>query len=148
MESDSPTRVLVVEHKTLATQPLLDAVMERAHEGPCVFTLLVTNPAHGLHKVVDQGDQGLQEGHDALDQALPALRRAAGAEVKGVVGDSDPVAAVEDAINLRGFDEVIVSTTSPRLARWLHLDLPSKLSGMGVRVTSVDPAHARPVVAA
>ena len=45
-----------------------------------------------------------------LDVALPKLSEAAGATVEGVVGDPDPVAAVQDAINLRGFDEIIIST--------------------------------------
>ena len=59
MESSNvPVRVLVVAHKTAATEPLLDAVRERARRGPCVFTLLVPNAAHGLHKVVDPEDQG------------------------------------------------------------------------------------------
>ena len=47
--------------------------------------------------------------------------------------------AVEDAVNLRGFDEVIISTLSPRLSKWLHLDLPSKISGLGLPVTTVTP---------
>jgi hypothetical protein len=149
MESSIPVRVLVVEHKTSATQPLLDAVRERAHRGPCTFTLLVPNSTHGLHKVVDPHDQGAEEARSALNQTLPALREAAGVPVAGIVGDPDPVAAVEDAINLQGFDEVIVSTPSARLSRWLRLDLPSKLSGMGVPVTNAVPSHeTRPAVAA
>jgi len=56
--SQKPTRVLVVAHKTAATQPLLEAVRERAARGPSAFTLLVPNSAHGLHKVVDAEDQG------------------------------------------------------------------------------------------
>jgi hypothetical protein len=142
MESPAPTRVLVVAHKTAATQPLLDAVRERARRGPCVFTLLVPNTTHGLHKVVDPEDQGASEAQTVLDRALPALGAAAGAPVQGIVGDPDPVAAVHDAINLRGFDEVIVSTLSPRLSRWLKLDLPSKIGGMGLPVTTVTPKEA------
>jgi len=138
--SEVPTRVLVVAHKTAATQPLLDAVRERAQRGPCKFTLLVPNPAHGLHKVVDAEDQGAGEAQTVLDVALPKLSEAAGAPVEGVVGDADPVAAVHDAINLRGFDEIIISTLSPRLSRWLRLDLPSKVSGMGLPVDTVTPA--------
>jgi hypothetical protein len=61
--------------------------------------------------------------------------------VEGLVGDPDPVAAIEDAINLHGFDEVIISTPSPRLARWLRLDLASKVSGMGIPVTTVGSSH-------
>lgn len=136
----APTRVLVVAHKTAATQPLLDAVRERAARGPCSFTLLVPNAAHGLHKVVDAEDQGAGEAERVIAQAVPRLSDAAGAAVEGIVGDPDPTAAVQDAINLRGFDEVIVSTLSPRLSRWLKLDLPSKVSGMGLPVTTVTPA--------
>jgi len=149
MESSAPVRVLVVEHKTATTQALLDAVRERAQRGPCVFTLLVPNPAPGLHKVVDPEDQGAGQARGTLNETLPALREATGMPVEGIVGDADPVAAVEDAINLHGFDEVIISTPSPRLARWLKLDLPSKVSGMGVPVTTVAPSHDHhPAVAA
>jgi hypothetical protein len=140
MESSAaPARVLVVAHKTAATQPLLDAVSDRARRGPSVFTLLVPNPAHGLHKVVDPEDQRASEAQTVLNDALPALSAAAGSQVEGVIGDADPIAAIHDAINLRGFDEVIVSTLPVRLSRWLKLDLPSKVSGMGLPVTTVTP---------
>ena len=145
MESlQNAARVLVVAHKTAATQPLLDAVRERAARGPCRFTLLVPNSAHGLHKVVDAEDQGAGEAQGVLEEALPKLGEAAGAPVDGIVGDSDPMAAVHDAINLRGFDEIIISTLSPRLSRWLKLDLPSKVSGMGLPVSTVTPADDAP----
>ena len=141
MESSStPARVLVVAHKTAATQPLLDAVSDRARRGPSVFTLLVPNPAHGLHKVVDPEDQQASEAQQVLDEALPKLSAAAGAQVEGIVGVADPTAAIQDAINLRGFDEVIVSTLPARVSRWLKLDLASKISGMGLPVTTVTPA--------
>ena len=140
MDSSQPARVLVVAHKTAATKPLLAAVAHRAQSSPCTFTLLVPNPAHGLHRVVDAQDQSHAEAQAVLDGALPLLSDAAGASVQGVIGDSDPVAAVQDAINLRGFDEIIISTLSPRLSRWLKLDLPSKVSGMGLPVHTVTPA--------
>jgi hypothetical protein len=138
--SEAVTRVLVVAHKTAATQPLLDAVRERARRGQCRFTLLVPNATHGLHKVVDPEDQGASEAQTVIDHALPLLSEAAGTPVEGIVGDPDPGAAVQDAINLHGFDEVIISTLSARLSRWLKLDLPSKVSGMGLPVTTVTPA--------
>ena len=137
--SEVPVRVLVVAHKTAATQPLIDAVRERAQEGPAKFTLLVPNPAHGMHKVVDPGDQGAGEVKAVLDEAVPRLSEAAGTPVESLVGDADPMAAVHDAINLQGFDEVIISTLSPRLSRWLRLDLPSKVAGLGLPVTTVTP---------
>jgi cell pole-organizing protein PopZ len=138
--SEVPTRVLVVAHKTAATQPLLDAVRERASRGPSAFTLLVPNAAHGLHRVVDPEDQDAAEAQQVIDEALPKLSEAAGTPVEGIIGSTDPHMAVEDAVNLRGFDEVIISTLSPRLSRWLKLDLPSKISGLGLPVTTVTPA--------
>jgi cell pole-organizing protein PopZ len=142
MDSSQPARVLVVAHKTAATKPLLEAVSERARSGPSSFTLLVPKPAHGLHRVVDAQDQDQHqdEAHAVLEAALPLLSEAAGGEVEGMIGDPDPLAAVHDAVNLRGFDEIIVSTLSPRLSRWLKLDLPSKLSGLGLPVRTVTPA--------
>jgi hypothetical protein len=139
-ESSPPARVLVVAHKTAATEPLLKAVRARAAQGPAKFSLLVPNSAHGLHKVVDAEDQGAGEAQEVLDQALPKLSEAAGSEVEGIVGDPDPSAAVQDAVNLRGFDEIIISTLSPKVSRWLKLDLPSKISGTGLPVTTVTPA--------
>lgn len=142
MESCASTsRVLVVAHKTAATQPLLDAVHERAARGRCAFTLLVPNATHGLHKVVDPEDQAKSEAQTVLDRALPLLEQAAGAPVDGLLGDPDPIAAVHDAINLHGFDEVIISTLSAKMSRWLRLDLPSKVAGMGLPVTTVTPGE-------
>jgi hypothetical protein len=139
MESSIPVRVLVVAHKTAATQPLLDAVRERAGRGPCVFTLLVPNATHGLHKVVDPEDQSADEASAVINHAVPLLEEAAGSHVEGIVGAPDPVVAAHDAINLRGFDEVIVSTLPTKLSRWLRLDLPSKISGAGLPVSTVTP---------
>jgi hypothetical protein len=137
--SQARARVLVVAHKTATTQPLLDAVHERAARGPATFALLVPATTHGLHKVVDPEDQGAGEAQRAVDEAVPKLSQAAGSPVEGFVGDADPAAAIHDAINLRGFDEVIISTLSARVSKWLKLDLPSKISGLGLPVTTVTP---------
>jgi hypothetical protein len=137
MESSTPTRVLVVAHRTAATPALLSAVRERAARGPCTFTLLVPNVAHGLHRVVDAEDQAADEAQAVLELALPLLEEAAGGPVEGIIGDPEPLNAVQDAVNLRGFDEIIVSTLPKRVSRWLRLDLPSKVGGLGLPVTTV-----------
>jgi hypothetical protein len=140
--SEAPARVLVVAHKTAATEPLLDAVRERAARGPARFTLLVPMTAHGLHKVVDPEDQDSGEAEGVLAEALPRLTAAAGSEVTGLTGSTNPHMAIEDAVNLHGFDEIIISTLPARMSRWLKLDLPSKLSGLGLPVTTVTPQDA------
>jgi hypothetical protein len=137
MESSTPARVLVVAYKTAATPALIEAVRERAGRGPARFTLLVPNPAHGLHAVMDPEDVEQTEGEQVLELAIPLLEDAAGGPVEGLVGDPSPMNAIQDAINIHGFDEVIISTLPARVSKWLKLDLPSKVSGLGLPVTTV-----------
>jgi hypothetical protein len=131
------TRVLVVANRTAATPALLDAVRERVARGPCTFTLLVPNPVHGLDRVMDPEDHAEDEGQSVLELALPLLEEAAGGHVEGMVGDAEPLAAIQDAINLHGADEIIISTLPTRVSRWLRLDLPHKAAGLGLPVTTV-----------
>jgi hypothetical protein len=130
-------RVLVVANKTAATPALLEAVRERAARGPASFTLLVPNAAHGLHKIIDPEDQEQSEAENTLELALPLLESAAGAPVDGMIGVADPLDAIQDAINIHGFDELIISTLPQRISKWLKLDLPSKAAGLGLPVTTV-----------
>jgi hypothetical protein len=137
MESSKPTRVLVVAHRTAATPALLAAVRERAARGPCTFTLLVPNMARGLARVTDPEDQSDDEAQAVLELALPLLEEAAGGPVEGIIGDPEPLNAIQDAVNVRGFDEIIISTLPARVSRWMRLDLPHKVSGLGLPVTTV-----------
>jgi hypothetical protein len=136
MES-SAARVLVVANKTAATPALLDAVRERAARGPCEFTLLVPNTTHGLHKVVDPEDQSQSEAETTIELALPLLEDASGGPVDAMIGVPEPLAAIQDAVNLHGFDELIISTLPSRVSKWLKLDLPHKAAGLGLPVTTV-----------
>jgi hypothetical protein len=137
MESSTPTRVLVVANRTAATPALLEAVRERAARGPAVFTLLVPHTSRGLHRLIDPEDQGTSEAEATIELALPLLEEAAGAPVDGMVGVPEPLAAIQDACNVHGFDEIIISTLPTRVSRWLHLDLPAKASGLGKPITTV-----------
>jgi len=138
MESSSPARVLIVANRTAATPALQQAVAARAAQGPVVFTLLVPNAAHGLHRVVDPEDSGYEEAAAQLEAALGPLSEAAGSKVTGHVGSADPTAAIADVIYDRRVHEIILSTLPRRLSRWMHLDLPSKIRGMGLPVTHVE----------
>ena len=136
MES-STARILVVANKTAATPALLGAVRERAARGPCEFTLQFPNTTHGLHKVVDPEDQSQSEAETTIELALPLLEQAAGVPVDAMIGVPEPLAAIQDAINLHGFDELIISTLPTKVSKWLRLDLPHKAAGLGLPVTTV-----------
>jgi hypothetical protein len=137
----------VVANKTAATPALIDCVRERAARGPCEFTLLVPNTTHGLHKVVDPEDQSRNEAESVIELALPLLEDAAGAPVDAMIGVPEPLAAIQDAVNLHGFDELIISTLPTRVSKWLKLDLPSKAAGLGLPVTTVTARSREGVIA-
>jgi hypothetical protein len=134
---ESAARVLVVANKTAATPALQEAVRERAAKGSCEFTLLVPNATHGLHTVVDPEDQSQSEAETVIELAKPVLEDAAGGPVDAMIGVPEPLAAIQDAINLHGFDEIIISTLPTRVSKWLRLDLPHKAAGLGLPVTTV-----------
>src|SRR5438270_6286784 len=121
-----PVRVLVVAHKTAATPGLLDAVRKRAQRSPARFHLVVPRQPHGMHKVVDPLDVGEEEARRVLSRALPKLTEVAGQQVTGSLGDPEPLMAIQDAVNLGDYDEIIVSTLPLGVSRWLKLDLISK----------------------
>jgi hypothetical protein len=91
-----------------------------------------------MHKVVDPQEAGEDEAQQSLAAALPRLSEAAGGEVTGSIGDSEPLMAIQDAINLGKYDEIIISTLPLGVSRWLKLDLVSKARGLGLPVTHVE----------
>jgi hypothetical protein len=132
-----PANVLVAAHQTAATAPLLDAVRERAARGPAKFHLVVPSQPHGLDKVMDPADHGREEAERVMNDALPKLSAAAGQEVTGEVGDAEPLMAIQDALSLGHYDEIIISTLPLGVSRWLKLDLVSKARALGLPVTHV-----------
>jgi hypothetical protein len=126
--SSGPTRVLIVAYRTAATPLLLAEVRERARRSACSFALVVPRP---------YWDPDTEEAMATLELAIPLLEDAAGSHVEGMVGDTDPLVAVRDAVERLGFDEVIVSTLPARVSHWLRRDLPSRVRQLGLPVTVV-----------
>jgi len=121
--------VLVVANRTAGAPELLEALKDRAAQGPVKFHLLVPATPHGVTWAADMHAGG----SEAEAHVLAAVERlrAEGLEVDdGKVGDPDPLAAVEDALNFKEFDEIIVSTLPKHLSKWLRLDLPHKVEGL------------------
>jgi hypothetical protein len=142
--AEEKASVLVVANKTAESDELLEALRKRAQEGPASFHLIVPATARGVSWVADMHAGGEAAEHD-LEGALERLR-GAGLEIDGEIGDPDPVAAVQDAVNARKYDEMIVSTLHKTVSKWLKLDLPSKAAhATGLPVVHVEAqakAHA------
>jgi hypothetical protein len=118
---------LVVAHRTLVEDHLLDHVRTLCAEGDCRFHLVVpvrhpVDHAWSDGEVHAAAEARLAEGLDAF--------QAAGATVTGEVGDANPVYAVAAALRAAPDDDwagIVVSTLPPGLSRWLGLDAVSRI---------------------
>ena len=132
-----PTSVLVVAHQTAATPALIEVVRERARSGPSTFHLLVPRRRRGGDRMANPQEIGAYEAREVLRDALPQLSEAAGTEVTGDIGDTDPLTAIQDALNLGHYNEIIISTLPLSVSRWLKHDLVSKAQAFGLPVHHV-----------
>ena len=137
--------VLVMANRTAESPELLEALKARAAQGEAEFTLLIPSTPHGIAWVADmsEGEEEAEVHRDAFVEEL----RGEGIDVKEAkIGDPDPLAAAQDAVNFGHYDEVIVSTLPLHVSKWLKLDLPSKVkAATGLPVTHVvaSDAHER-----
>jgi hypothetical protein len=132
--------VLLVAETDDAASVLAAVVSERTQTHRARFTLLIPAVAHGLHRVVDPEDERCIEAERTISSLRPVIEAAAGEPISTMIGSHEPLAAIEDAVNLQHFDEVVLAMRSSRLARRLHLDLASKVRGLGLPVTVVESA--------
>jgi hypothetical protein len=122
------THLLVVANRTVDSPELLDALRLRAGSGPLHVTMLA--PSTYAERVQAQ---------DRLERAA-AMLEAAGIECEAMLGDADPIVAVQEAWNPGRYDEVVVSTLAAGASQWLQIDLPhrvAKLTDCQVRHVSV-----------
>jgi hypothetical protein len=126
------TKLLVIANRTIESTEIRDALVDRAAAGPVQVTL-VAPVSSGAGSVRAHRMETAQR----LERAVQRLTEA-GVPVEGVVGDSDPMVAVQDVWDPRRFDEVIVVTLPTGVSRWMAADLPHRVERLtAARVTHV-----------
>jgi hypothetical protein len=143
-------RYLVVGNQTLASDRLAEKVQDVLAAGPAEICLVV--PATPTHHHLTWTEGAAHEVAERnLEGAIAAFSEL-GAEVRGEVGDANPIEAVRAALVGQLFDEIIVSTLPLGLSRWVKQDLPHRVSRefrlpvshvVGESVPTVPPAPPR-----
>lgn len=138
-------RYLVVANQTLVGQELHDEIHRRIDEGPAEFHVLVPvtravdlaaafggASGSGAAFPVTSGerpetdDAAWREARERMNHLVGEIRDR-GVAVTGELGDEDPFTAVKKALAAKEYDEVILSTLSAGISRWLKMDLPSRV---------------------
>jgi hypothetical protein len=126
--NDEPQRhILVVANETVAGRRLVEAVKERAREGPALVTVIcpVNQPKEGY--VVYEDTRRAAAGR-RLQRTLDDLR-GAGVASHGLVVETDPVNAVKDAIAQLEppVTEIVISTHPEQRSGWLRRNVVERV---------------------
>lgn len=114
-------RVLVVVDQG-AADTALPEVVDRGSRRDA--RILVVAPAlTGRLAYWTSGDDGARRAAQRrLAHCLETLR-AGGLDAEGLVGDADPLLAIDDALRLFPADEIVVATQAEQCSNWLARDL-------------------------
>ena len=121
-------RYLVVSNQTLGGAALAAKVRAVLEEGDAEFRIVVPATAHGHFSWTEGGARAVAQ--ERLDAALRWFS-SIGAKAEGEVADEHPLYAIRDALRENQIDEIIISTLTPGMSRWLRQDLPRRVGYVG-----------------
>ena len=117
-DAERSRHVLVVANETVVSHALVELIEQKAKEGAVHVTVLapVNQPRQGYVVYYDTRRAAARR---RLEKTLDLLR-SAGIPADGIVVESDPVSALQDAIHQLEPDEVVVSTHPQQKSGWLR----------------------------
>ena len=124
-----PFRVLVVAAEEHVGEPLQRELSERADgresEVRVVVPALAETP---FQQAAGAVDEGLERAQEQLDESLAEVRDSNASRGEGLVGDADPILAIDDALYDFPADEILIVTHPDNRARWMEADLFERAS--------------------
>jgi hypothetical protein len=137
-------RILVVANETVTGSALRKEIVHRAGKDADVFVVAPALNTRLRHWTSDE-DRARAEAQARLDASLAALAES-GITADGLIGDDDPLQAMEDALRTFGADEIIISTHPPGRSNWLErglIDRAREAYDCPITHVVVDLAHER-----
>ena len=135
--SNPHTRILVVANETAASRTLHAAIgPELEDEGAHVLLLAPALNSRLRHWLSDDDEARTA----ARRRVQLSLRRLAecGIRAEGVIGDADPMQAIEDSLAIFPADRMIVATHPEGRSNWLARDLVGRASErFGLPITHI-----------
>jgi hypothetical protein len=121
----SEQRILVVANRTCPCDALADEVASRARDASA--EVLVVAPALNslLRHLTSDVDAAVMRAHKRVDRAVAQLRNR-GLRVRGYVGDTNPMLAIQDALADYPATEIVIATHPPGPSHWLERGLIEK----------------------
>ena len=112
---EEPRRILLVGNETLASDDVVASLEDRAAGGE----VLVVAPAlDGRRGRPPDDDRPRRVAERRLAACLDALRDG-GIAAEGIVGDAEPLVAIEDALRVFPADEIVIATHPVPSSGWV-----------------------------
>ena len=120
-----PKRILIVANRSATGPELIEEVRDRARYDDAIFTLVVPASPAPDRWVWDPSAE-VEGARQRLAEAL-VLLGATGARINGLVGDADPLKAVNDVLGRERYDEVVLSTVAASRSSWARNGLARRI---------------------
>ena len=116
-------KILVVANETMVGEVLHDCVRSRAvAEGDAEVMIVAPALNSRLRHWISDVDGARRGAEQRLQLCLDRLAEL-GIEAHGLIGDGDPLQAIEDSLKLFSPDEIIISTHPEGRSHWLERGL-------------------------
>jgi GABA permease len=121
----SEQRILVIANRTCPCDTLADEVASRARDASA--DVLVVAPALNslLRHLASDADAAVIQAQERVNRAVAQMRNR-GLSVRGHVGDTNPMLAIEDALAEFWATEILIATHPPGQSHWLERRLIEK----------------------
>jgi hypothetical protein len=112
-------RILVIANETVGGETLREEIRRRAEAYEERVRVICPTLLSRVRYFASDEDSARRQAQERLEHSLTRLREV-GVTCEGVVGEADPLQAIEDALRTFGADEIIISTHPEGRSLWLE----------------------------